>query len=151
MPHFQMFGFILIVLGGYLLFNLHWFGFISLLVGLVLSFANGGIQVDFATRSYREYYGVLKYKFGEWHEMPTIEYVTVFIEQYGQNTSMVSIQRSYKFSKVKVSLIASRTQRYDGGYFNTKEEAMKAGLTLAKGLNIELLDYTEREPKWIDY
>ena len=151
LPQFQMFGLVLILIGSYLTYAISWFGIIAILIGLILFLASVGIQIDFDKRSHREFYGIFGFKFGKWKEMPTIEYVTVFIEQYAQRGSMLTIDSTHKFSKVKISLIASRTQRYDGGYFNSKEKAMEAGMFIAKKLNLELLDYTGREPIWIDF
>ena len=151
LPQFQVFGFILIVLGGYLLVTANWLGLIPLVVGLVLFLSTVGIQIDFSQPAHREYYGIFGFKFGKWKELPPVEYVTVFIEQYAQRGSLLTIDNINKFSKVKVSLIVSRTIRFDGGYFNSKEKAIQAGLLIAKKLKVELLDYTGKEPEWIDY
>jgi hypothetical protein len=39
---------------------------------------------------------------------------------------------------------------FDGGGFNDKPEAINVAKNIAAKLNTKLLDYTEREPKWID-
>ncbi len=145
-----MFGFVLIVLGGYFISVTNWFGLIALVVGLVLFFATVGIEIDFEKKLHREFFGLAGYKFGKWTRLPEIEYVTVFIEHYAQRGSMVSIDNVNRYSKVKVSLITSQTERYDAGFFNSEEKAMEAGKLIAKKLKTKLLDYTDREPKWVD-
>ena len=145
-----MFGFVLIILGGYLLFISNWFGLIALVVGAALYFATVGIQIDFEKKLHREFFGLAGYKIGKWSSLPEIEYVTIFVEHYAQRGSVVTIDKADKFSKVKVSLIASETLRFDAGFFNSKEAAMDTGKIMAKRLNTKLLDYTDREPKWVD-
>ena len=150
LPQFQMFGFVLILLGGYLLFLANWFGVVALLVGAALFFAVKGIQIDFEKKLHREFIGLLNFKIGKWEKLPFIDYVTVFIENYAQRGSVVSIDSMHKYSKVKVSLIVSKTIKYDGGYFNNKEKAFETGKLIARRLNTKLLDYTGKDPKWID-
>jgi hypothetical protein len=145
-----MFGLVLIILGAYLVYIHNWFGFIALIVGMALFFANIGIQIDFKRNTYREFVGLLGYRFGKWKTLPKIDYVTVFIEHYAQRGSVASIDNTAKYSKVKVSLIVSRTERYDAGLFDSKEAALNTGLLIAKNLGTRLLDYTGPEPKWVD-
>lgn len=149
LPQYQMFGFVLILLGGYLLFILNWFGLIAIVVGVALFFAIVGIQIDFEKKLRREFLGLFGYKIGKWTSLPEIEYVTIFIENYAQRGSVVTIDSMNRFSKVKVSLIVSKTIKYDGGFFDSKEKALEAGKMIARNLNTKLLDYTTKEPKWI--
>lgn len=149
LPQFQMFGFVLLALGVYLLINSIWFGTISIIVGFALFFAIAGIQIDFEKKHYREFIGLLSFKYGKWIKLPHIEYVTVFPVKYAQRGSVASIDNVRQFSKVKVSLIVSKTKRIEAGSFNEKPEAFEAGKLIARKLNTKLLDYTSKEPKWI--
>ena len=150
LPQFHMFGFILILLGGYLLYIMNLFGLIALVVGLGLFFSVIGIQIDFNNNIRREFFGIFGYKIGKWHSLPKIDYVTIFIEHLSQRGSVASIDSVRQFSKIKVSLIVSKYEKYDAGIFNDKWKAMDAGKLVAKNLNIKLLDYTGKEPKWIE-
>ena len=151
LPQFQMLGFVLILWGGYLLYTSNLLGLIALAIGLGLFFSVVGIQIDFNRKLRREFFGLFGIKFGRWHSLPEIEYVTVFIEHYAQRGSVVSIDSVRQFRKVKVSLIVTKTEKYDAGYFNDKWKAMEAGKLIARNLNIKLLDYTGKEPKWINF
>jgi hypothetical protein len=51
---------------------------------------------------------------------------------------------------VKISLIASPTQRFDAGLYDDKELALENGEKIALALKTKLLDYTDREPKWVE-
>ena len=150
LPQFQMFGFVLIIIGIYLLVISNWYGLALIALGVVLFFTVIGIQIDFDKKLHREFVGLSRFKFGKWTTLPEIEYVTFFVENYAQRGSVVTIDSKHKTTKVKVSLIGPGTIKLDGGFFNTKEQALEAGKTIARKLHTKLLDYTEREPKWID-
>lgn len=150
LPQFQMFGFVLILLGGYFLFLANWFGIVAILFGAALFFAVKGIQIDFEKKLHREFIGLLNFKAGKWEILPDIDYVTIFIENYAQRGSVASIDSAHKYSKVKVSLIVSKTIKYDGGYFDNKEKAFETGKLIARRLDTKLLDYTGKNPEWID-
>jgi len=145
-----MFGFVLIALGGYLVYRSNWFGFITLFVGFALYFMMGGIQMDLEKRLHREYVGLLNLKFGKWTKIPELEYVTLFVENYVQRGSVASIDSSFKDSKIKLKLIVNKEIIFNAGSFKSKEKALETGKLIAKKLNTKLLDYTEKEPKWID-
>jgi hypothetical protein len=144
-----MFGFVLVVIGGYLVFKSNWLGLIAVVVGLPMLFAVVGIQIDLDQKLYREFYGLLNFRFGKWQQLPPIDYITIYVERYGQRGSVASIDNVSKYSKVKVSLIAEKNIRYDAGFFDTKEKALRIAIFLAKTLNTKLLDYTTRDPRWI--
>lgn len=150
LPQFQMLGFILFILAAYLLYQMKWFGLVALIVGFALSFAVIGIQIDFEKNLHREFISLLGVKLGKWKSLPKIEYVTIFNENFSQRGSVASIDANFKDSKLRVSLIVSKTEKYDGGFFNDKEKALFVGKMCARKLDTKLLDYTSREPVWVD-
>jgi hypothetical protein len=118
---------------------MNWFGLVALIVGFALSFAVTGIQIDFEKKLHREFISLLGFKLGKWMLIPKIEYVTIFIENTSQRGSVASIDNNFKDSKVKVSLIASKTEKYDAGFFSNKEKALFVGRMCANKLNTKLL------------
>lgn len=150
LPQFQMFGFVLMALGGYMLYQSNWFGFAALFVGFSLYFLQGGIQIDFEKRLHREYFGLLNFRFGKWTPIPELEYVTLFVANYVQRGSVASIDNNFKDSKINISLIVSNAVKFEGGSFISKEKALETGKMFARSLNTKLLDYTDREPKWVE-
>ncbi len=150
LPQFQMLGVLLIIWGAYLAWQLSLFSILALVAGAALATAVTGIQIDLKNKLHREYVAIFGYKFGKWKMIPAIEYVTVFVELYSQQKGMVSITSEDTFAKIKISLIASKTQRFDAGLFDDKMLAMKKGAEIARALNTKLLDYTDREPKWVE-
>ena len=77
--------------------------------------------------------------------------MTIYIEHYAQRGSVATIDNVTKYSKVKVSLIAEQNKRFDAGFFYSKEKAMNTGIYIASRLNTRLLDYTTRDPRWVDF
>lgn len=150
LPQFQMLGVVLIIWGAYLAWQLNPLSILTLVGGASLATAAAGVQINLKEKLHREYIAIFGYKFGEWKELPPIEYVTVFIEHYAQEKAVASIGGEDKFHKIKISLIVSKTHRFDAGLFENKEIALKNAMNIARSFNTKLLDYTEREPKWVD-
>jgi hypothetical protein len=150
LPHFQMLGFVLMALGAYLLYKSNWLGIAAILSGFALYFLEGGVQINFEKRVYREYFGWMNIKFGKWTSIPELEYVTLFVANYSQRGSVASIDSNFKDSKINISLVVSNAEKFDGGSFNTKEKALDTGKLFARRLNTKLLDYTGREPVWVE-
>lgn len=138
------------VLGIYLAIIGEWFGPVAGLIGFALFFTVRGNQIDFENKLYRDFIDLMGIKYGKWIALPEIEYVTMFHQNITQRGSVASIDSNFSRSKVKLKLIVSKTEHYNAGQFNTREEALHAAKLLAKNLACKLLDYTQREPKWIE-
>lgn len=150
LPQFQVFGVIMFVFGLYMLYLMNFFFLLLIPVGLALSLAKVGVQINFDKRLHREYVNVFGILFGKWKPIPELEYVTVFVEHYSQRGSVASIDNESKFEKYKVSLIIAEPERLEAGLFDTKEKGMEAGKLLAKRLKTKLLDFTTHEPGWVE-
>lgn len=150
LPQFQMLGVVLLAWGAYLVWLLNPFSVLVLAGGAALATASMGVQIDFKEKAHREFIIIFGYKYGKWHQLPAIEYVTVFIEHYTQEKGMVSISSEDSFTKIKISLIASKTERFDAGLYDNKQLALENGEKIARALQTKLLDYTTREPRWVE-
>ena len=106
--------------------------------------------IDFEKRLYREYFGLLNFRFGKWVLIPELEYITLYVANYVQRGSVASIDNKFKDSKINISLIISKAEKFDGGSFTNKEKTLETGKIFAHQLKTKLLDYTNKEPKWID-
>ncbi|MCF6169395.1 MAG: hypothetical protein L3J66_00270 [Bacteroidales bacterium] len=150
LPQFQMLGAVLLAWGVYLVWVLSLFSLPVLVAGAALATAAIGVQINFNQRLHREYVAVFGYKFGKWKKLPAIAYVTVFVEHYSQEKAVLSISSEDDFTKIKISLIAGKTERFEAGLFDDKQLALETGEKIARALKTKLLDYTGREPKWIE-
>lgn len=149
---FVMLGYLLTIFGLYLLiipFNL--FGIALIVPALVFSFSKTGIQINFNSNEFKDYFFIFGLRFGKWHKLPKIEYVNIHLEKYSQVMNVQSISRGAVYNKITVNLIISKTNRKNVAIYETneKERALETGKLLAKNLNTKLLDYTSKKPEWI--
>jgi hypothetical protein len=150
LPQFQMLGILLIIYGGYMAFQLKIVSIAMILPGLALATLSYGNQVDLNTKSYRSYLSILGFKTGKWKKLPEIKYINVYPEHLAQNAWVNSVGATYQYKKLKVGIVVNRQKHYDVGLFESKEEAIKTAKIIATRLNTKLLDYTLKEPRWID-
>ena len=149
-PQFVILGYLLIGFGIYFLIRNDWVGFIMIPVGMAFSFLIINQKLDLENKKYREYYGFLGLKFGKWKDIPGIEYVTVFIERSVQGKNVVSISSYHVEKNFKIDLIISKTESISAGQEKDRAAALKKGKKIAKALDTRLLDYTEKDSKWVE-
>lgn len=150
MPQFQMLGVILFIIGIVYAFQLNPLSILLLLVGIALATMTTGVQIDFEKRKHREYFSMLGFKRGKWVDIPTLEYVSIYLERYAQNMWVASIGATDNFKDFKVGLIVSKTLLFDAGGYDNKVKAFKAAKNIAKKLGSKLFDYTSSNPEWIN-
>ena len=150
LPQFQMLGILLVIYGGYMAYTLNVWSVFILLFGIALATLGYGNQIDFITRSYRSYLSIFRFKTGKWKKLPAIKYVNIYPEHSSQNAWVVSIGATYKFKNYKVGLVVNKREHFDVGLFISKEEALKVAKMITVKLKTKLLDYTSKEPKWVD-
>lgn len=146
---FVFLGYVGILAGIYLLYELNIWGLLLLLGSLFVSFSHSGIQIEFAKNTYKEYLGLIIFKFGKWKTLPDIQYVTVFNDHYVQEMHVASISGTQTIKDVKINLVITKTSFISIGKFKNKTDAMKTGHLLASNLNTKLLDYTRTKPEWV--
>jgi len=150
LPQFQMLGILLVIYGGYMAYTLNVWSVFILLFGIALATLGFGNQIDFTTKSYRSYLSILGFKTGKWKKLPVIQYVNIYPEHSTQHAWVASIGATYKFKNHKVGLVVNKREHFDVGLFTSKEEAMKVAKMVAVELKTKLLDYTSKEPQWVD-
>lgn len=144
-----MLGFVFIIWGAILAYQLNPFSLLLITTGLVLSTAVHGVQIDPGNKLYRAYTAIFTYKMGKWKKLPDIEYATVFIAHYAQDMAVQSISAENKYIKFKIVLVVTESMRIDAGSYDDKAQAIENGIYLAKALHTRLLDYTSKEPNWM--
>ena len=146
---FVFLGYVGILAGIYLLYELNIWGLLLFLASLFVSFSHSGIQIDFAKNSYREYLGLVLFKFGKWKPLPKIQYVTVFVDRFVQEMHVTSISGTQTINDLKINLVIAKNSYISVGKFKNKSDGMKAGHILASNLHTKLLDYTTAKPEWV--
>lgn len=147
---FIFLGYLISLFGVYLLVQLNFLGLFVILAGLFLSFSFTGIEVSISENRFREYLGVFKMKFGKWHKLPKVEYVTVFMDRTIQQMHVASISTTQANNDFKINLVITKTEHISIGTFIDKTVALDTGKQLAVGLKTKLLDYTSGEPVWVN-
>jgi len=145
-----MLGVLLFIIGMVLAYQLNMWSILVLVGGFALASITTGIQIDFKKNMHRDYIRILGFKFGKWVIIPDIDYVTVFVESYYQNMGAASIHASDKFSDFKINLVVSETQHFDAGGFSDKIKAFENAEEIAGKFGVKLLDFTSKEPRWVD-
>ena len=147
---FVILGYLLIGFGIYFLIRNDWVGFVMIPLGMAFSFLIINQKFDLKNKKYMEYYGFLGLKFGKWKDIPGIEYVTVFLERSVQGKNVVSISSYHVEKNFKIDLIISKTESISAGREKDRATALKKGKEIAKALDTRLLDYTEKNSKWVE-
>ncbi|MBL7846862.1 MAG: hypothetical protein JNL40_05295 [Cyclobacteriaceae bacterium] len=126
--------------------GIHWMAkVIILLIGLVLVTSHNRLRFDMAKKEYFDYVWMLGFRWGEGDHFDRIEYLFLKRNRMRQNmNSMMSSSTIHMnvydgylriSEKNKIHLLTSRN----------KETVMKKLKALASILNVDILDYTDRE------
>ena len=149
-PQFRYVGYVLVITGCIMIYNVNLFGIGFVVIGPAFFLLKTGIRINFNERSYQEYRSVLGLYFGKWVKLPEIEYVTVYSESESQDMHVQSIGSAYTTTYFNTDLIFEEPNRLKLISFQDKPSAIEAGRVLAKKLQTRLLDYTSEEPVWMD-
>lgn len=142
------------------------FGFFIFSVGLISVFAGGfyglivcgisiffiykdGSEIDLEIQKYRTFIEVLGLRFGNWKDLPEIEYVSVFSTTESVAIRSRSAEAIVKNDIIVLNLFYNGNHRIKGYSTTNKEDAFKVAEQIAGILKIDILDATEAESKWI--
>ena len=143
-----VFGFVLFCFGihGAIFHNV--FSLVLSGIGVFLMLTQGS-EIDLSSRRYREFYSILGIDFGKWKELPTIDYVSVFKTK--ENSRVQGLGASAKMSSeiYKLNLFYNTNQKIEAYRTEDVEDAFRKAKQLHEALNIDILDATERESKWL--
>lgn len=143
-----IFGFVLICFGIHgAIFN-NVFSLILSGIGVFLALTQGS-EINIEARRYREFYSLFGIDFGRWKDLPQLEYVSVFKTK--ENSRVQAMAGSANFSNpiIKLNLFYNTNQKIEAYKTEDIEDAFKVAKYLAECLNIDILDATEQESKWI--
>lgn len=140
-------------------------GLIALVVGLVSLFSNyrgfiiigmgiffllvEGSEFDFKHQKYRELKSFLGVSFGKWKPIPNIEYISVFRTNETTTLRQTSAQANVSNEVIKINLFYNGNQRINAYRTYTIDDAFDKARVFSSILNIDILDATEKESKWL--
>jgi len=143
-----IYGIGLIFIGLFLLLVNNVLGLLSCIIGFYF-FIKEGIEVDFKSKKYRNTKSLFNLSYGEWKEFPKIEYVSVFKTTQTTRVWVSSASTNVTEKTIKLNLFYNTNQKIEA--YETKDinDAFKKAKEIAVFLNIDILDATERESKWL--
>lgn len=138
----------LVTVGIFSLLSGHIFGFIALGVGLYF-FKSEGIAFNFKLKTYRYITSWFGLTVGKWQNLPKIDYISVFKTEEKTRVWTRSASTLVTDTIVKVNLFYNGNHRIKAYQTKSTSEAFKIAKEIATVLNVDILDATERESKWL--
>ena len=123
-------------------------GFLFCLLSLYF-FKTEGIEIDLKNKKYRNINSLFSVTFGQWKDFPKIEYVSVFRTTQTTRVWVSTASTNITEKSVMVNLFYNTNQKIVA--YETKDVAVafKRAKEIASALNLDILDATERESKWL--
>ncbi len=139
---FFLLGVIILVLTGSL------FTFIFIAIGLGLNIADG-TDINLTNKSIRSFQSLFGIKYGKWKQIPNFEYVSVFKTNESQTIRVVTAETTLNSSVFLVNLFYNRNKHITFYKTTDKTKAFEVADHFKLALEIDVLDATEKEKKWL--
>ena len=123
-------------------------GLIFMIVGLGL-IAKEGSEINLTDKTYRELNSIFGIRFGKWKSCPEFEYVSVFKTRESQTVNMLSVPATYQSEVILLNLFYNRNKHMTFYKTDNKEDAFKKADHFKMAFDIDVLDATESDKKWL--
>ena len=123
-------------------------GFVIIGLGIYMLLVEGS-EFDFINRKYRKTKSILRFTIGNWQSLPEIEYVSVFKTNETTTLRQTSAEANVTNEVIKLNLFYNSNKRIEAYRTYDSEDAFNKATEIASLLNVDILDATERESKWI--
>lgn len=124
------------------------FGTMFMTVGVNLCLVEGS-EIDLSNKFYRSTKSIFGIKFGKWKPIPQFEYVSVFKTSETQQVNVVSASARFSSEVILLNLFYDRNKHITFYKTDNKDDAFKVAYHFKLALDIDILDATEREKKWL--
>ena len=143
----------LIICGVLLVFNLIIYGILLVALGSIIFYFRKGIELDLQKRKYRDYISFFNHRIGKWNDLPDIEYISIFSTREFSLDPNLRVDHEpgvpETFDVIHVNLFYDTNKKITSFRTQDKKEAFKIAEEIAQLLNVDILDATERESKWL--
>lgn len=122
------------------------------IIGFVLGFyflKSDGIEIDLESKKYRNTIHLFGLSYGQWKVLPDIEYVSVFKTSQTTRVWVSTASTNVTNTVIKVNLFYNTNQKIEVYVCDNTDDAFKIAQQIATALNIDVLDATSRETKWL--
>ncbi|EKT4550739.1 hypothetical protein JE952_002395 [Flavobacterium psychrophilum] len=149
-PFFKkLFGIVLAVLAiGIFITSNILFGFIFLAIGVNLILTEGS-EIDLENKTYRTVKSIFGLNFGKWQPCPKFEYVSVFRTKETQRVNVVTATTAFTNEILLLNLFYNGNKKITFYKTDDKNDAFKVAEHFKLALDIDILDATESEKKWL--
>jgi hypothetical protein len=145
----RIFGYVISLSGIWiLLFNNIFFGAIFLAIGLNLILTEGS-QINLDNKTCRTIKSIFGIHFGKWQVCPKFEYISVFKTTENQTINVISATTTITSDTILLNLFYDKNKKYTFYKTDNKETAFKVANHFKLALDIDILDATEKEKKWL--
>jgi len=115
----------------------------------IFFFNRDGSEIDLKIEKYRTFIELFGLRFGQWKDLPEIEYISVFSTTESAKVRALTAEATVKNDIVVLNLFYNGNHRIKAYATTDKEDAFKVAKQIAGILKIDILDATEAESKWI--
>jgi len=123
-------------------------GLVPLFIGIYL-WIQEGVEINLKQSVYRKTKSLFGIALGKWQPLPKIDYVSVFKTSETTTVWAASASANVTNAIIKVNLFYDTNQKLE--IYNSKnlEDAFLKAKQIATALDIDILDATSRESKWL--
>lgn len=123
-------------------------GLVPLFIGSYLLVENG-IAINFNNKTYRSFKSIFGFTFGQWKPLPNIEYISIFKTTEVTTVWARTASTNVSSTVIKVNLFYNTNQKIEVYNTHNVDEAFKKAKEIAAVLNINILDATTKDSKWV--
>lgn len=124
------------------------FGGIFLVIGINFLITEGS-EIDLDTTTYRSIKSLFGFHFGTWKPCPNFEYVSVFKTTENQTIRVITAETTLQNDIILLNLFYSGNKHITFYKTRDKNDAFKVAERFKTIFNIDILDATESEKKWL--
>ena len=144
----MIFGILLICLGINVVIFTAISGFIAVGLGLFL-LKKDGIELNLESKKYRELISFVGINFGKWKAVPEFEYVSIFKTSENIRVRVAIAETNLKDLVYKINLFYNKNKYITAYKTNDIDDAMKVGIEVGRAFQIDVLDATTSNQKWL--
>lgn len=138
----------LILIGGFTAITGNIIGIIGIALGIYF-LKSDGIEIDLQNKKYRNIISLFGISYGQWKAFPEIEYVSVFKTTQTTRVWVSTASTNVTNTVVKVNLFYNTNKKIEVYVCDNTDDAFIIAKQIANALNIDVLDATSRETKWL--
>lgn len=124
------------------------FGVIFFTIGLNL-LSTEGSQINLDNNTYRNVKSIFGHKFGKWQPCPEFEYVSVFKTKENQTIRVITAETTFQSDVILLNVFYKGNKHITFYKTSDKANAFEVAEKFKSIFNIDILDATESEKKWL--